>query len=118
MTKAYGELPLLVSVLSPAEVQEVSRSSISDVYSQIETDLKWVIDNGPDDPLNGDFGRPTKVTALSLLGKAYLQNGQNSEAAAMLQSVIDMEGSKVGLHPSFHEVKNGLAEQSLSLIHI
>ena len=29
--------------------------------------------NGPDDPLNEDFGRPTKTTARSLLEKAYLQ---------------------------------------------
>ena len=116
MTKAYGDLPLLTSVLSPSEIQEVSRSSVSDVYKQIETDLLWVIANGPDDPLNGDFGRPTKTTARSLLGKAYLQNGQNSDAADMLSTVIALEGDKVGLHPSFHEVKNGLAEQSPEVI--
>ena len=116
MTKAYGDLPLLTSVLSPSEIQEVSRSSVSDVYKQIETDLLWVIANGPDDPLNGDFGRPTKTTARSLLGKAYLQNGQNSDAADMLSIVIALEGDKVGLHPSFHEVKNGLAEQSPEVI--
>ena len=114
--KAYGDLPLLTSVLSPSEIQEVSRSSVSDVYKQIETDLLWVIANGPDDPLNGDFGRPTKTTARSLLGKAYLQNGQNSDAADMLSIVIALEGDKVGLHPSFHEVKNGLAEQSPEVI--
>ena len=116
MSKAYGELPLLVEVLSPAEIQEISRSPVSAVYSQIETDLLWVIENGPDAPLNGDFGRPTKLTAMSLLGKAYLQNGQNSDAAAMLQRVMDLEGSKVGLHPNFHEIKNGLAEQSPEVI--
>ena len=73
MTKAYGDLPLLTSVLSAEEIQQVSRSPVSEIYTQIIADLDWCKSNLPDDSFKGDFGRPTKATAMTLLGKVYLQ---------------------------------------------
>lgn len=116
MTKAYGDLPLLTSVLSAEEIQQVSRSPVSEIYTQIIADLDWCKSNLPDDSFKGDFGRPTKATAMTLLGKVYLQQKDYTNAISNLQQVISLEGTKVGLHSDFKAVKNGGAEQSNEII--
>ncbi len=87
LVKWFGEVPLKVDErFQLGDETSVPRSSVSDVYQQIELDLMAAIEVLPDEP--EEMGRATVGAARALLGKAYLYQEKFNEAASVLDDVI------------------------------
>lgn len=88
LVKFFGDIPLIVDRrIGAEEVTNIERSPASEVYAQIEADLLDAIAVLPDVARNK--GRATKGAAKSLLGKAYLYQNKYTDAATILDEVIN-----------------------------
>ena len=116
MMNVYGDVPLVLSVLSPEEAQELGRTPKDQVFAEIIKDMQFAADNLDTTPNRGQIGRPTKQAALGYMGKFYLFEGQFAEATTTLQKVIDMEGSAVSLDSDYESLFNGSNEASKEIL--
>ena len=92
----FGDVPLLVDRrTSIIELSGLDRTPKAEVYAQIERDLQAAIGvlewNVP------VIGRITKGAAMALLGKVYLYQGKNTEAASVLGDLITNNQAGYGL---------------------
>lgn len=88
LVKFFGAVPLIVDKrLTVAQVPSLTRTSAEEVYAQIETDLLFAAETL--DWTASEKGRITKGAALALLGKAYLYQDKFTEAADVLDEVIN-----------------------------
>lgn len=88
LVKWFGAIPLKVDErFELGDETTIPRSPVSEVYAQIEEDLKTAIDLMSVDPVM--VGRASKGSAQALLGKAYLYQEKFSEAAAVLEDLIN-----------------------------
>ncbi len=86
LIKWFGPVPLKETRFQLGDETIIPRAPVSEVYTLIEQDLQYAIDN-----LNytaPEVGRITKGAAQALLGKAYLFQDKFSEAATVLEDVI------------------------------
>jgi starch-binding outer membrane protein, SusD/RagB family len=89
MVKFYGDAPLVLKELkTEEEAYTYKRSPASEVYLQIEKDLKDAQSLLPPKFTGVNVGRATSGAAKSLLGKVYLQQKKWPEAEAILEQVI------------------------------
>tara|TARA_B100001093_G_C26794379_1_gene1000456 strand:+ start:15 stop:1520 length:1506 start_codon:yes stop_codon:yes gene_type:complete len=72
---------------SPGDETAIARYSVSEVYALIESDLNFAVNTL--DYTSPQVGRVTKGAAQALLGKAYLYQDKFSEAANILEGLID-----------------------------
>lgn len=94
LVRLWGDVPLVTTATQdPFELFSVGRSPVSEVYSQIVTDLNDAIANLPG---SNDVGRANRGAAQALLGKVHLTIGNWPEAASVLQQV-----SGFSLQPNF-----------------
>ncbi len=88
LVKWFGDVPLAVDQrLLFGDQDVVDRTPAAEVYAQIEQDLLFAIDNLPE--LQAETGRATKGAAQALLGKAYLYQDKFTEAANVLNDLIN-----------------------------
>ncbi len=88
LVKFFGDVPLIIDKrLGAKEVQSIPRTSKSEVYAQIEADLKFAADNLPWTATQK--GRASKGAALALLGKVQLYQNKFDASAATFKTVID-----------------------------
>lgn len=88
LVKLFGDVPLFVERrLTLADNKTLKRAPRADVYKQIEADLTGAIAVLP--AVQVEKGRITKYAAQALLGKVYLYQNKFTEAAAMLENVIN-----------------------------
>lgn len=87
LVKFFGDVPYFEKRLSPSEVASIQRTPKAEVYAKIEADLtaaaevlEWT---------SSVKGRVTKGAALALLGKVYLYQNKFTEAATILDQVIN-----------------------------
>lgn len=116
LTFLYGDVPLVLNTLTPAEAREITRTSKTQVEEAMYSDLDYAIANLKEEPFQGEFGRPTKQAALSLKGRAQLFRNDYAGAASTLAQVIAMEGGAVGLDPDYESLFRGANEQSPEII--
>ncbi len=91
LVRAYGDVPLVLTpASSPAEAASVSRDPAAKVYTQIVTDLKASIDNLPlpSTYKGDDVGRASKLSAMGILAKVYLTQGDMTNAATQADATI------------------------------
>ena len=89
----WGTAPVVDHLLEPGEYRQAN-STPEDHWALIESDLKTAIESGtlPSKANANDQEtgiRITKEVAQAFLGKAYLFQGKYSEAASMLDNVIN-----------------------------
>jgi len=72
LVRTFGQVPLISTVKSAAEVASIPRSPVADVYALIESDLQYAAANLPATFTGIDLGRPTSYAAKGLLGLVYL----------------------------------------------
>jgi hypothetical protein len=72
LVRTFGQVPLISSVKSAAEVASIPRSPVADIYALIESDLQFAATNLPATFTGVDLGRPTASAAKGLLGLVYL----------------------------------------------
>ena len=118
----FGTAPVVDHLLTPDEYQQ-SNSTPEELWTIVEKDLTEAINSGTlpskNDANDAETGiRATKEFAQALLGKAYLFQGKNSEAASMLDNVIN--SNKYALFPGeydalFHAAANNNCESVFEL---
>lgn len=87
LVKWFGPIPLSGDKrFQLNDEKTIPRSSVSDVYAVIESDLLYAIDNLSAVP--SQTGRATKGAAQALLGKAYLYQNKFVPASNILEQVI------------------------------
>lgn len=90
LSKWFGDVPLAVDQrVSFSEVSSFQRNAKSEVYAQIETDLRFASSVLP--LSQGELGRVTKGAAQSLLGKVLIFQEKYAEAATVLDEVINSD---------------------------
>ncbi len=94
LVRLFGNIPLITERVEASETFNIPQSSPEEVYAQIETDLNEAI---PDLPvritdLGTEAGRFSQGTVLAILGKVYLYQGKNTEAATTLQKINGTPG--------------------------
>ena len=88
LVKFFGDVPLAVDQrLLFGDQNTVDRTPAAQVYAQIELDLIFAADNLP--ITQTQTGRVTKGAAQALLGKVYLYQNKFSQAAPVLDDVIN-----------------------------
>lgn len=85
----YKDVPMPLKTLTIEEANTISQTPQTDVYTQVETDLKAAINLLPTKYSSEEYGRFTKGAAQVLLSRLYLAQEKWSEAAIVLRNVID-----------------------------
>jgi len=82
LVRFFKNIPLLTSAVDPKEIYNVLQVPASDIYALIEKDLTEAIPGLPNTVVaRTDGGRITKGAAQAMLGKVYLWQGKNAQAA-------------------------------------
>jgi len=118
----FGTAPVVDHLLAANEYRQANGTT-ADLWAVVEQDLNEAIASGTlpskNDVNDQETGiRVTKEYAQALLGKAYLFQGKNAEAAAMLDNVIN--SNKYALYPGeydaqFHALANNNCESLFEL---
>ncbi len=101
LVKVYGGVPLVIKLLTPSEYQ-TPRSTVEQVYAQMEKDLRQAIAYLPDNYGDAEKGRATKGAAQSLLVKAYIFQEKWQQAEQLADSIIT--GGQYSLMPNFSDI--------------
>jgi hypothetical protein len=72
LVKYYGKVPIVDHPLTVAEANVLGRSSVSDVYKFIISDLQFAMANLPATYTGVDIGRATKYAAEATLAQVYM----------------------------------------------
>ncbi|TRZ44469.1 RagB/SusD family nutrient uptake outer membrane protein [Robertkochia solimangrovi] len=100
LVRLFRNIPLITEPLPASEIYNVTQAEPSQVWAQIEADLKEALPNLPLqlENLDEEAGRFTQGTVMAILGKVYLTQGKNSDAAAAFAEVNGTPGgtSKYG----------------------
>ena len=92
LVRMFKNVPLILTPLSTSDIYSVTQAAPADVYAQIENDLTDAIPNLPGTVPATESGRLTKGAAQALLGKVYLYEGKNAEAATQFADVNGTPG--------------------------
>ena len=92
LVRMFKNIPLITAPLTSSEFNEVPQAEPAAVFAQIEDDLLAAIPDLPPTIPAQEAGRITKGGAQAILGKVYLWQGKNSEAAAQLREVNGTPG--------------------------
>jgi hypothetical protein len=107
LTNLYGDVPLVLNVLTRDEGLGSARAPKSQVLDAIYADLDFVEANLELTPFNGDIGRPTSQAAIGLKARVKLYNGDYSGAATEAKKVMDLAAANpglIGLEDSYGQV--------------
>jgi starch-binding outer membrane protein, SusD/RagB family len=90
LVSLWGDVPLVLNDIPPAEYTSTGRAPKATIYAQIEKDLQDAIAVLPQKSAYSaaDKFRVSKGTAQALLGKAYLYQQRWADAATQLDAVI------------------------------
>ena len=118
----WGTAPVVDHLLTPDEYRQAN-SEPATLWALIESDLNDAINSGmlpsKSNANDQETGiRATKELAQAFLGKAYLFQGKNSEAAAMLDNVISSNKYALftgGYDLQFHAAYNNNCESLFEL---
>ena len=103
LVRIYGDVPLVVSEISPEEALEVGQSDANDIYTQIIADLTTAASLLPASH-GEDVGRATNIAANALLGRVHLTMGNFPLAVTELRKVTAQSPALVDLLPSYADV--------------
>ena len=116
LTFLYGDVPLVLTTLSPEDARSITRDSKSSVEAAMFSDIDFAIANLDVTPFQNEFGRPTKVAAMALKGRAQIYRNDFAGAASTLAQVVALEGSAVDVEPNYESMFRGENEQSPEII--
>ena len=92
LVRMFKNVPLFTEPVLPSETYNVLQATPEEVYAQIETDLMEAISGLPATVPSQEFGRLTKGAAQAILGKVYLEQGKNAQAATQFAEVNGTPG--------------------------
>ena len=89
MVRAWGDVPLILSVVTPEESYNFLRESKNNVYKQIIKDLNYCKNILPEKYTGINVGRTTKYGAAAVLAKVYLTLGDKLNTEKELREIIN-----------------------------
>ncbi|HYF29536.1 MAG TPA: RagB/SusD family nutrient uptake outer membrane protein [Chitinophagaceae bacterium] len=92
LVRMFRNIPLLLEPLTATNIYEVTQAKPEEVYAQIEKDLNEAAAVLPITLPPAELGRFTKGAAKALLGKVYLYQKKNTEAAAQFAEINGTPG--------------------------
>lgn len=106
IVRFWGDAPLILSPISPSEAAQSKRNSTTEVYSAIETDLKFASDpsNLSKSFSGANLGRATSLAAKGMLSKVYIQQKKWNEAKIVLTELIITDNA--GTHSLLPDIAN------------
>jgi hypothetical protein len=107
MTTLFGDLPLILGIVTREEGLSVSRNPKSEVLKAIYEDLDFAEANLSMTPFNGDIGRPTKQSAIAVKTRMKLYNKDYQGSAAEAKKLMDMSAANpdlIGLVENYADV--------------
>lgn len=94
LVRMFKNVPLILTPLSADQFYSVTQATPEAVYAQIELDLTESIANLPMTVnVASDGGRLTQGSARAILGKVYLYEGKNPQAASEFAQVNGTPGT-------------------------
>lgn len=109
LVKTFGGVPLYTEPYESPENMELKRSSVADVYSQIEADLKDAL-SLPAVRYQDNGHRISKFVVAMTLSSVYMQENKYAEAAEMAKIVIDSPhkltaNGDMDMHSAFNQLR-------------
>jgi starch-binding outer membrane protein, SusD/RagB family len=89
MVRAWGDIPLVLSVVTPEQSYSYLRESKDVIYKQIIKDLIYCKSILPDKYTGANIGRTTKYGATAVLAKVYLTMGDKPNAEKELREIVN-----------------------------
>jgi hypothetical protein len=112
LVQDYGGVPLrLHETIALSGNNNLARASTDSVYFQIISDLQTAAASLPPGYSGADVGRATSYAAYTLMGKAYLQEGDKADAVTALQHVV-FTGTPFSLLPNYADLWNPATKNS------
>ena len=94
LVRLFKNVPLITAPVATSEIFNIEQADPSAVYAQIETDLLEAIPNLTISlDIANEGGRLTKGAAKAVLGKVYLYQEKNTEAAAQFAEINGTPGT-------------------------
>ncbi|RYY53211.1 MAG: RagB/SusD family nutrient uptake outer membrane protein [Chitinophagaceae bacterium] len=94
LIRLFGNIPLILEPLTTSSIYDAEQAPKEAIYTQIEKDLTEAITDLPATLVAAtEYGRFTIPAAKAMLGKVYLYEGKNTEAAAQLADVNGTPGT-------------------------
>ncbi len=101
LSQLYGDVPLVISTISPKEANTIARTPFADVRSFIVKELDTISNVLPPSYSGSEVGRITKGAALALKGRIELYDGDYEAAITDFQKVM---GLGYSLFPSYEDL--------------
>jgi starch-binding outer membrane protein, SusD/RagB family len=96
LASMWGGVPLYTSTeVTFSEARPMPRSTATEVWNFVYAELNDIADDLPESYSGNDLGRATRGAALVVLAKAYLFNGDYTNAKARLEDIVDIGYSLV-----------------------
>ncbi|WP_216848923.1 RagB/SusD family nutrient uptake outer membrane protein [Pedobacter sp. L105] len=91
LVRLYGDVPLVLHSLNSINLsdQQIARTPVAAVYTQIEADLAAAVVDLPNSYAAADLGRATAGAANALLAKVYLTERKWALAVTQAEAVIN-----------------------------
>ena len=109
LTNLYGDVPLILNVITREEGLQVTRAPKSEVLNAIYADLDFAEANLGDTPFNGDIGRPTKWSAVAVKTRLKMYNEDYAGAIAEARKAMSYSEANpdmLGLMDNYMDVFN------------
>lgn len=91
LVRFFGDVPLITTLLSVEEANNVSRTPKEEVYAFIESELRESYPNIPANRPIAEDGRITSGGSLAILGRVLMAEKKWSEAASAYKMIIDSD---------------------------
>lgn len=114
LVSLYGDVPLVLKVLTIQEGKEQTRTPKAQVVDQIIKDLDYAASVLPNSYGPDDQGRATKGAALALKARAALYDGRWDVAAQAAKAVMDL--GVYSLYPDYRNLFLNVGEGNSEVI--
>jgi hypothetical protein len=102
LTRLFGKVPVIDTVLSAEELADVSQATTAELYEFIEKDLKEAIEVLPESYASEWDGRITRYTAMGIKAKVHLYQSEWDSVASLTDRII--ASGRFDLLDNFREV--------------
>jgi starch-binding outer membrane protein, SusD/RagB family len=102
LTRLFGRVPIIDTILTSQELSAVKQSSSAELYSFIEKDLKEAVEILPAGYTKEWTGRINKYTAMAIKAKVHLYQQEWDSVASITDKII--ASGRYGLLSDFREV--------------
>jgi hypothetical protein len=88
LTEAFGDVPLVLKVLTPTEANSQKRQPKAEVVAQAIKDLEYAVANLPATYPAAEYGKPVKAAANAILARICMSNGMTTKAIAACEAIV------------------------------